>query len=86
MEQEEKSMWIIIISFFLFLVGMILLISLTAEDRQSSSEFCVKNGYAIAYKMNIDSGRCLKPHQSNINVPSNQYFGWDGTKWRFVED
>ena len=86
MDEETKSMWIIIIFFMLnVLIIVIICVIFSNDERPSPGEFCVKNGYSSVMMHNVDSGMCLKPHDRGFNLPSNQYFGWDGSNWRFAE-
>lgn len=55
------------------------------EKKPNASEFCVQNGYVGARLNDIRSGYCYYPHQNLFDVKDNQYFGWDGTNWRFVK-
>lgn len=75
---------IITIMLLIIFVSMMALLVYNHEPRPSSNEFCVKNGYAYSVLDNRDGGVCMLPSQNRINLPNNQYYGWDGTKWRFI--
>ncbi len=86
MDEETRTCWILGIFVMLILLAIVILCVVFSNDgRPSPSEFCVRNGYVDARMYNVDSGVCLKPNDSGFRYPSNQYFGWDGSNWRFAE-
>ena len=85
MEGEKKALIGFIIILLLILSLLAILIIREENTRPDVNEFCVRNGYVGAWMNDINSGVCLKPNQYGFRYPPEQYFGWDGSNWRFVE-
>ena len=87
MNKKEKTILKLFLIFLLIMIGLIILIISKTDSRPDVNEFCVRNEYIVGAKMtNIDSGVCLKPNQYGYKYPSEQYFGWNGSNWRFIDD
>lgn len=71
------------------LIGMMILVIYIGSydlypERQGVDEFCEESGYPKVMPKNSDEGFCRYNHQDIFNVPDNQYYKWDGTKWGFA--
>lgn len=86
MKEETRNAILLYIA-LLIIISLILGIAYTlskGESKPDASEFCVQNGYYQANMNGFDSGHCRNPNDNIFNTPENQYFGWDGNKWKFV--